>query len=236
MTRSERAADLLKRGLCRNHTKNQAATGKKVCQICLDRKKEARARRVAQGVCPSHPNQKLISGTISCEICKTNNKIKAARLKSEGRCPKHPNQPWSPGKSCPTCTDYIGSRQIELKARSLCVSCLEPSEAGKTRCRTCLDKLRQRTERIKNEVILAYGGKCACCGEIEQQFLTLDHKNNDGATHRKEIGILRGGAPMWDWAQKNGYPDTLDLMCYNCNCGRRLGICPHKLRAANASL
>src|SRR5262252_4538483 len=37
------------------------------------------------------------------------------------------------------------------------------------------------------EMIAAYGGECACCGETEPVFLTLDHVNGDGAAHRRSM-------------------------------------------------
>jgi hypothetical protein len=42
---------------------------------------------------------------------------------------------------------------------------------------------------IREDVIAAYGGRCACCGEFERDFLTLDHVNNDGAEHRRSNAL-----------------------------------------------
>jgi hypothetical protein len=68
---------------------------------------------------------------------------------------------------------------------------------------------------------------CACCGESQIEFLTLDHINNDGNSHRKEIGF--GGSGLYRWAESHGYPPVLQVMCMNCNWGKRLlGYCPHK--------
>src|ERR1700690_1237472 len=45
-----------------------------------------------------------------------------------------------------------------------------------------------RRKREKDAVFAAYGGYvCACCGEMEKAFLTLDHLNNDGNKHRKQV-------------------------------------------------
>ena len=86
---------------------------------------------------------------------------------------------------------------------------------------------RYRT-KLREEVIAAYGGKCVCppCGESNVGFLTLDHVNGDGAQHRK---ILKRKAGIFIWARENGYPPVLQVMCYNCNCGRATngGQCPH---------
>lgn len=94
----------------------------------------------------------------------------------------------------------------------------------------------RKRERIK--AIQAYGGKCVCCGETNAGFLTLDHVNDDGSEHRRSSG--KTVFKLAVWARQNGYPDTLRLLCYNCNCGREQQpdkICPHQkplsdLRAA----
>lgn len=85
--------------------------------------------------------------------------------------------------------------------------------------------------RLKDACFGAYGGyKCVCCGEEEKIFLTLDHINNDGAKHRKAIGI-RGGIGIYTWIRKNNFPDGFQVLCFNCNHGKQLnkGICPHQL-------
>lgn len=84
--------------------------------------------------------------------------------------------------------------------------------------------------RLKDECFAAYGGyKCVCCGEEVKTFLTLDHINNDGNKHRKEIGI-RGGIGIYTWLRRNNFPEGFQVLCFNCNHGKQLngGICPHK--------
>jgi len=67
---------------------------------------------------------------------------------------------------------------------------------------------------------------CACCGETEIQFLTIDHLNNDGAKHRKEINHRR----IILWLIEKNFPEGYQVLCWNCNSGRHYngGICPHK--------
>lgn len=87
---------------------------------------------------------------------------------------------------------------------------------------------RLSKELLKQQVIAAYGGACACCGEAEPQFLTLDHVNNDGAEHRRTSG-LRTGIATWRYARRMGYPDTFQLLCWNCNGAKgAYGRCPHE--------
>jgi len=97
-----------------------------------------------------------------------------------------------------------------------------------------LEKRRARDRRIKLAVILAYGSICACCGESNEAFLTLDHVEGGGNQHRKMNGSLNS----WRWARANGFPKILQLSCMNCNQGRYIngGVCPHqemRLRLVN---
>lgn len=86
--------------------------------------------------------------------------------------------------------------------------------------------LRRTTNRAK--VLMAYGSRCVCCGESEPMFLTIDHINNDGATHRRELGI-RSGDKFYAWIIKNNFPSNLQILCFNCNCAKGVyGKCPHK--------
>lgn len=77
-------------------------------------------------------------------------------------------------------------------------------------------------------IIEHYGGRCSCCGEAEPLFLEIDHINNDGKIHRQNIGI--GGRTLILWLIKNNYPDGFQVLCSNCNQGKKRGggACPHK--------
>jgi len=87
-------------------------------------------------------------------------------------------------------------------------------------------------KRIKVETLDHYGGQeCVCCGETRIEFLTLDHINGGGNTHRKEIGN-RGGYNYYSWLKKNNYPRGYQVMCMNCNHSRgHYGYCPHNSRS-----
>lgn len=93
------------------------------------------------------------------------------------------------------------------------------------------DKINARTRRYSAErlaiVLDHYGGKCACCGEANPGFLTIDHVNNDGWSRRKEHGL---GISLYRWLIKNNFPEDFQVLCYNCNFGknRNGGVCPHQ--------
>lgn len=82
----------------------------------------------------------------------------------------------------------------------------------------------RRRREVKQEIFSAYGGKCRCCGESTQEFLTIDHVRNDGAQERKIVV----GLPFYRKIQRQGYPNRYQLLCYNCNIAKsRFGRCPH---------
>lgn len=71
------------------------------------------------------------------------------------------------------------------------------------------------------------GGKfeCACCGELEERFLSIDHINGGGHKHRKTIKCN-----LYWWLIKNKFPDGYQVLCHNCNMAKGLyGKCPHQL-------
>ena len=96
-----------------------------------------------------------------------------------------------------------------------------------------LKRERNRYKEIKAEFTKRafdhYGWSCTCCGESEPIFLTIDHINNDGADHRREIGN-KNGAWIYKWLVDNSFPDNFQTLCWNCNMGkhRNGGICPHE--------
>lgn len=100
------------------------------------------------------------------------------------------------------------------------------------RCRRC-QRIRDnmRTARLKHEVMtsLCAGDdpRCACCGEENIAFLTVDHVNGDGADHRRSLSD--GGQSLYRWLKKSGFPtDGFQVLCWNCNRAKYvLGQCPH---------
>ena len=86
---------------------------------------------------------------------------------------------------------------------------------------------RQYAAKFRQQVLNVYGHKCACCGESRQEFLQVDHANNDGKQHRELTG---GGHTFYKWVVRKGCPrDGFRLLCCNCNFSRgRYGYCPHE--------
>lgn len=87
-----------------------------------------------------------------------------------------------------------------------------------------LQKAKHR--ELRRAAILAYGNKCNCCKEELFELLTIDHVNNDGAEHRKELN----GESIYSWLHKNNYPQDgrFQVLCHNCNYAKaKYGGCPH---------
>ena len=95
---------------------------------------------------------------------------------------------------------------------------------------------RSKRAAIKDAVFAQYGGyRCACCGETEKSFLTLDHINNDGAEFRRMLVGTQargGGYVTYRWLVLHEFPEGFQVLCANCQHGKRMngGICPHQVR------
>jgi len=181
-----------------------------------------------------------------------NAKCRKMRLDA-GLCVGCGKLPPLPGKrECPACRDKTRDRQRKRywsdkatgkerkaalwksrKEAGLCPRCgNRPPMTSRVLCQVCTHKLDVYSKTLKDEVFAKYGGyRCACCGESNPGFLTIDHIDNDGADDRRLHG---SGRPFYKWVKASGFPPTLQVLCYNCNCGRARngGVCPHKLGVA----
>lgn len=157
-----------------------------------------------------------------------------------GACGTNPPRPDK--KNCQTCHDK--ARDTTTKTRNarreagLCYLCgLNPPFGDSPLCVSCFERQTQKNKArhaaLKSEVFAAYGGfqcRCDCgCRISAPQVLTLDHINNNGNEHRREIGQSKSlGSVFYKWLQKNGYPPGFQVLCFNCNVGRHIngGRCP----------
>ena len=146
-------------------------------------------------------------------------------------CGRRP--PTKNGKACEECRAYHRNYRAMLREKGMCKCGRLPVPGGRN-CELCRANTRKHNRRIRHQCIEAYGGwRCACCGETAPEFLQIDHINNDGAEHRREIG--GGNATFW-WLIKNGFPEGFQVLCANCNYAKaHYGICPHKKGSKDAS-
>lgn len=162
--------------------------------------------------------------------------------------------PGRPSLYCEAClTRKLASRRKSglshrqrLRAKGLCGDCGRV-ETGGAYCEGCRKRrmheyhTKYREKRIaahkvahqalKQLVFATYGGaKCACCGELHQEFLSIDHANGDGAAHRKSIGVPNGtGGNIYGWLKRNKFPEGFRVLCMNCNFALgHFGYCPHQ--------
>jgi len=98
--------------------------------------------------------------------------------------------------------------------------------------RIAYSKRKDKEKRL--EVLIHYGGdppKCACCGELHIEFLTIDHIHGGGTKHIKKLGI---GGKLHRWLAKNNFPSGYQILCMNCNFSLGChGYCPHKNKPKN---
>jgi len=98
-------------------------------------------------------------------------------------------------------------------------------------CPVCrIERSQKCRQRFRAETITAYGGMCACCGETDPAFLTMDHKGGGGAEFRRTTG--KNGAYIYRWLKNHGFPkDDFQLLCWNCNWAKGTGLeCPHQIQ------
>jgi hypothetical protein len=68
-----------------------------------------------------------------------------------------------------------------------------------------------------------YGNKCACCGETQKEFLTIEHINGQKGKKRES------SAMAYAKAIKEYRPDLYTILCMNCNHSKgKYGYCPHE--------
>jgi hypothetical protein len=195
--RKRRALRDEKRGICKNTgCSNKVSEGHKYCDACNRRATtntgKRRQKHLTAGLCADCGKCPPVQGITRCEKC---NK----RLLQSIR--KLTKQRETAGK-CGRCGDNV----------------LAP---GYKRCQPCIDEARQRHQRLKHEVLAAYGGeKCQGCNEAEFWILQIDHINGGGNKHATIVGNgdrEKGRAHMYKWLKENGFPSGFRVLCANCN-------------------
>jgi hypothetical protein len=94
-------------------------------------------------------------------------------------------------------------------------------EHGRNRRKREADANRERKRAefaaLRAEVIAAYGGRCACCGNDFRPHLAIDHIDGGGAEERRQAtssSIYR----RLRRAARAGRPDPgYQVLCHNCN-------------------
>jgi len=202
-------------------------------------KREIKKLRASKNLClncglmPPKPNQ------TQCENCCIKQaqyqKAHHQRLISKKLCTRCGKPSYQSYKICQECRakEFKGKRDA-FALNGMCKTCGRKPIRGPqyTLCQDCRDRLiknkRLNEKRNKIKVFNHYGNHCVCCGESNKEFLTIDHKNNDGAAHKKSMKT-KSSYSVINWIIKHNYPDTFQILCFNCNCAKGIyGICPHQ--------
>jgi hypothetical protein len=129
---------------------------------------------------------------------------------------------------CISCGDKLLDRQYKW-----CLACRKKGRrtiaANRKKYLNSKQHRYECRQRLKREVINAYGGKCRCCSITEITMLTIDHLNNDGSQQRKHLGH---GFAFYYWLRRNRYPPGFQVLCFNCNLSKHLrgGTCAHQVK------
>lgn len=99
----------------------------------------------------------------------------------------------------------------------LCASCnwrkhLAVLKRKRSPHRTARNNRRSRA-RLRKLVIDVYGGACRGCGERDLDVLLMDHVQNDGHLHRRQVKA----SALYRWLRDNNYPEGFQVLCRNCN-------------------
>ena len=138
----------------------------------------------------------------------------------------------------------VAARYEALRKEQKCFDCKSTVPKGTSLCPTCTERRRdwyhsryhskqlayskKRRVDLKLAAFNAYGGPvCKCCGESHIEFLSIDHLNNDGAAHRREL--KNSGVKFYEWLKRNNYPVGYQVLCFNCNFAKgHFKYCPHQ--------
>jgi len=193
-----------------------------------------RAQRKSDGTCPQCGKPRDDLQFAWCSKCRRRANVWRMRRVGQRKCLRCNAPIEQPRRR--RCNQCLAEHAIEIrqlgetrKAQGLCRDCgRKPPMRNKASCVNCRRKRLQHALKdrraTRGAVIVGYGGKCACCGEGEKEFLDLDHVNGGGAAQRRVLGPL-----VYRRAIEQGFPADYQLHCKNCNWSKYLGgVCVHQ--------
>jgi hypothetical protein len=81
-----------------------------------------------------------------------------------------------------------------------------------------IDNTKFHNDNNRSEVLYWYSDgllKCNECDESHIEFLCIDHIDDSGAEHRRDMGV--GGDRIYKYVLKNKFPEGYQVLCNNCN-------------------
>ncbi len=131
-----------------------------------------------------------------------------------------------PEKSRQRRRDYVAAHREQTRRNQRKAELVRRSKTEAYQARLLKRRQAQQAERLR--CYAAYGGAiCRCCGEEELAFLAIDHIEENGAVHRREV---HGSRALYTWLIKNKFPPGFQILCHNCNYAKSHGGCPHQAR------
>ena len=171
------------------------------------------------------PPDRFYKGLRSCKSCRTKaNRDLWQQRRLQAQCWKCGSSDRKEGYA--VCEDCLGlQRKYEAASKA------HNPELYKNRHLRRDNRADNR--RLKQAVMDIYGGKCACCGEAEITFLTIDHVYGGG----KQDRASRSAKNIYPEIRRLGHrEDKYQVLCFNCNSGLYLhgGTCPHSTKTTRS--
>lgn len=185
---------------------------------------------------------------VTCQSCANRRAAAAKKLRDTASTCSRCTRQRSPGDTlCTECRSQRiagvasdRSQRAIWKSAGLCCYCGKAPAPGVKYCDECRLSTSKRNSKsrglLKRQALEHYSQgrvECACCGESEPSFLTIDHIDGGGNQHRKSLG--RVASQFYRWLKLNDYPPGYRVLCFNCNIARGIfGVCPHEAKRAGA--
>ena len=156
-----------------------------------------------------------------------------AEREEAGKCLDCGKSELATKRRCKPCSQKVSgyARELRSKRRAAgkCIRCgATAALPDRPNCGPCSQHIneaqRTRYRAIKQTVLNGYGNKCACCGLIQFEFLSIDHLEDVLRRNRAE-----GNFRFYRKIIEAGFPPSLRLLCVNCNLSLGChGYCPHQ--------
>lgn len=201
------------------------------CKLCWTRwqvtefGQTRHAARKEAGLC-TQCGDDATPGNVYCHECLEKKRQKRQAAVAAKKCPSCSKPTDGKHAKCGECRDKLRKQYTARAATKLCVDCgKEVDRKNKRVCLACSEK-RKRVEQRKNRKLKqaaldTYGGPvCVGCGENTFEILEIDHINNNGGAHRRELfghNKGTGSSRFYRWLRDNDWPDGYRVLCPTCN-------------------